>query len=686
MYTLLERNALRRAESFFHERVAEAQAAINVRMSHYIDALRGGAGFFAASERIDRDEWRLYTESLDLRQRYPGINGLGIILAVRPDGIEAWKEHARLSGEPNPVIRPFPATTDIAASEPKFLITVVESLPADRPPIGRNIATEPSRRRAAELARDTGQPHINQRIPGSRDTQRRAGLLLYVPLYSRGAPLATVAERRAAHLGWVYAQVFPDVFLDGVLGPIRDTLHLHFFEAGGLTPEKLMHASEHPITQPLPEFERVTEITLAGEPFLLGWRRGPKFPAVEKSPALWVAGSLGVATLLLAGLVTSLQSVGRRARAIASARTAELGASEERFRHAFEFAGIGMALVALDGRVLRVNQSLCEILGYSQPRLLQKRFHDITHPDDLAPDLALLTELLEGRRRFYQLEKRCIHSEGHSVWLRVTTSLVRDAAGAPLYGISQVEDITERKRLETSLASARDRAMEDSQFKSQFLVTMVDEIRIPANEVADAASRLRNRLVTLDKADYVRELESSGTVFRSVLNDILDYSNLEAGGIKLEITVFNLRDCVHEALAAVEERARVKQLKLLAVIAPGAPQHVAGDPRRLKQILVNLLGKAIQVMDAGDVRVSLTAEALDATTGHQRLKFAVRDTGSRAVGDSLQRPGGGVGLAISQRVAEMMNGTMWTESEPGRGTTFHFTVSIEPRDTTINSG
>ncbi len=695
IFVLLQRDGQRRQEEFFGERVAEAQAAIRVRMTAYVDALRGGTSFFAASKSVDRDEWRVYAESLQLRNRYPGINGLGVILAVPADRVDDWLTQTRAAGETNPNVQPFPGTADGPTDDVKYLITHVEGNVPDRAPIGRNIATDPSRRRAAELARDTGQPQINHRIPGSRDTQRRAGLLLYVPLYAKGAKVGTLAERRAAHLGWVYAQVYPDVFLDGVLGPMEKSLSVHFFEAGGLGPEQLLYASEGASGDPLPRFERVTEMEMAGQPFQLGWRRGPKFPVTQNRPALWAGASLAIATLLLAGLVTSLQSVGRRANAIAAKRTGELVASEERFRHAFDLAGIGMALVALDGRFTRVNKSLCEIVGYREAELLQKTFQDITHPDDLAADLALLRELIAGHRRFYQMEKRYFHRDGHVVWIRLTASLELDPAGAPLHGIAQIEDITERKRLEEKLATARDQAVEASRLKSEFLATMSHEIRTPMNGVIGMTALLRDTPLNGTQAEYVRTIESSGESLLAIINDILDYSKIEAGRIELEIAPFNLRECVDDTVDLFAAQAREKKVKLATTLAPEVPLHVAGDAARLRQILVNVLGNAVKFTDVGEISVSLTAEPVDAATGRQQLSFVVRDTGigippegmdrlfksfSQVDASMSRRFGGtGLGLAISKRLAGLMGGKMWAESEPGRGSIFHFTVVVEPR-------
>ncbi len=694
IFLLLQGEAARRQDEFFRERVAEAQSSIFVRMTSYADALRGGASFFAASTAVRRDDWRVYGESLQLKRRYPGINGLGVIFAVPPAQLDDWLTRMRQDGVPQMKVYPFPGTT-ASPDAPNYIITYVEPIGTNTPSLGRNIGTEPTRRTAAERARDLGEAQLHRRAEGSRDLKRRSGLLMYYPLYAKGAALDTVADRRAALIGWVYAQIFPDIFLDRVLGPTGDFLQLHLFEDAELKRERLLYASTPSPAFELPEFDHVTRLEMAGQPFYLAWRRGPKFPRMQRAPAIWTASSFAAATLLLAGLIMSLQSTGRRANAIAAERTAELATSEERFRHAFEFAGTGMAIVGLDGRWMRVNKSMCEIVGYSESELLQKTFQDITHPDDLAADLGLLDELVKGRRRSYQMEKRYHHREGRIVWVRLNVSLVRDSAGQPVHFISQIEDITVPKQLAENLARVRDEALEASRLKSEFLATMSHEIRTPMNGVIGMTALLRDTPLTATQADYVRTIETSGESLLTIINGILDYSKIEAGRLELEVATFELRQCVEDALTLFHGRAQAKGLQLGCTIAAGVPLRVAGDATRLRQIIVNLLDNAIKFTDRGEVALTVHAEPAEKNGGRQRLHFAIRDTGIGIPPDGLQRlfksfsqvdatttrryGGTGLGLAISKRLAELMGGTMWVQSRPGAGSTFQFTVLVEPQ-------
>lgn len=373
-------------------------------------------------------------------------------------------------------------------------------------------------------------------------------------------------------------------------------------------------------------------------------------------------------------------------------RTAELAESEARFRQAFDFAGIGMALVGMDGRWLRVNRAICDIVGYTEAELLQKTFQDITHPEDLAADLALLDELVAGKRRFYQMQKRYFHREGHVVWVRLTVSAVRDAKDNVVHFISQIEDVTAQKQLEESLARARDQAVEASRMKSEFLATMSHEIRTPMNGVIGMTTLLRDTPLTPTQAEYVRTIEASGEALLAIINDILDYSKVEAGRIELEVVPFDLRQCVQDAIDLFLGKAAEKGLELDVEFAAGVPEQLVGDATRLRQVLVNLLSNAVKFTEKGAVRLKVDAKN---ESGRVRLQFAVQDTGigippegmarlfksfSQVDASTTRRFGGtGLGLAISKRLAELMGGAMWAESKPGEGSTFHFTVLVQER-------
>nr|MDQ3811826.1 PAS domain S-box protein [Chloroflexota bacterium] len=171
---------------------------------------------------------------------------------------------------------------------------------------------------------------------------------------------------------------------------------------------------------------------------------------VDMVPRAWTAEEMAVLTDLAGAAATELELLSE----VTERRRAEraLQESEERFRNAFDYSAIGMALVAPDGRWLRVNSALCAIVGYSVQEMLRLTFQDITHPDDLEADLDFVRQMLGGELQTYQLEKRYFHKRGHLIWVLLTVSLVRDPTGAPQHFISQIQDITERKRAEEAQA------------------------------------------------------------------------------------------------------------------------------------------------------------------------------------------------------------------------------------------
>jgi signal transduction histidine kinase/DNA-binding response OmpR family regulator len=242
---------------------------------------------------------------------------------------------------------------------------------------------------------------------------------------------------------------------------------------------------------------------------------------------------------------------------------------------------------------------------------------------------------------------------------------------------------------ETLAAQAAAEAANEA--KSAFLATMSHEIRTPMNAVIGMTSLLLDTAQTAEQQEFTETIRDSGEALLAIVNDILDFSKIGAGQLELEQRPFDLRRAIETSLDLLANSAAAKGLDLLYEISPGTPEALVGDEIRLRQIITNLLSNAIKFTETGDVFLSVRpAEAQATANGRSTLHFAVRDTGigipaermdrlfrsfSQVDSSTTRRYGGtGLGLAISKRLAEMMGGAMWAESEAGVGSTFHFTI------------
>jgi PAS domain S-box-containing protein len=402
----------------------------------------------------------------------------------------------------------------------------------------------------------------------------------------------------------------------------------------------------------------------SAEHALLSQRNGVAEQNFRSTGRLTVIASLMATTFLAFALFLSDREVQLRRR-----QQTELRLSEARFRSAFDDAPIGMALVSPAGRWLKVNRVLCDMLGYSPEDLLRQDLRSITHPDDRQTSERHMSQALASDIPAYQLEKRYLHSDGRVIFARLSLSVVRDQQGAPLYLITQVEDVTQRREME--------------RMKDEFVSTVSHELRTPLTAIRGSLGLLAGGVLgpLSDKASSMVKIahRNSERLVR-IINDILDIEKIGAGRIELRSERIALRALLEQALEVNQAYADKFQVRL--VLEPmGEDAAVVADPDRLMQVMANLLSNAAKFSPPGstiNVRASrqgqrIRVEVEDHGSGiPQQFHHRIFEKFAQADGSSSRRfEGTGLGLSITRQLLEAMGGSIGFRSTVGQGTTFH---------------
>jgi len=372
--------------------------------------------------------------------------------------------------------------------------------------------------------------------------------------------------------------------------------------------------------------------------------------------------------------------------------------NEARLRLALESAGMITWEFDCDTHRLTLDGILEQAVGLvPRPDGTVPAIYKLVHPDDLPHFLAASERALYADEPFRCEYRMTIHGRERWVASRGRMEPDRSTRSRRMIGVSQ--DVTARKRAEAELHDAKDAAEAANRAKSQFLANMSHEIRTPMNGVLGMIELLERSGLNPAQQRLATTARQSGEALLAVLNDILDFSKIEAGRLHIESIPCDITRLVEDVMALFMARAHDKGLTLTYHLAPDVPAILYGDPHRLRQILINLVGNALKFTEHGEVLLQVTCDVTPRPADEAHVRFTVRDTGiglsheestrlfkafSQADDSTTRQFGGtGLGLAISKQLVELMRGDIGLESEPGRGSMFWFVVPLGLAPTTI---
>jgi len=384
---------------------------------------------------------------------------------------------------------------------------------------------------------------------------------------------------------------------------------------------------------------------------------------------------------------------GRNVRAV---RLAQANAEGLRDRQRALDAHAIVSITGKDGSIIYANDRFCAISGYSPEELLGQNHRILKsgkHPDSFYAEMWATI----ARGEIWEGEICNKKRDGSFYWVKSTVVPFLDDSGQPRQYIAIRTDISARKAVETELIAKRTEAEAASRAKSDFVANMSHEIRTPMNGIIGMTDLALDADSEAERDEYMNIVKNSAESLLGILNDILDFSKIEANKLMLERVGFELPRTVSETIRILGPRASQKGIELICDIADDVPRHVLGDPTRLRQVLINLVGNAIKFTNRGKIVVSLAVEALaDAAV---TVQIAVRDSGIGIAADQLdsifeafsqadasttrQYGGTGLGLSISSRLVELMGGHISVDSEVGKGSTFQFSVVLGVDDNAV---
>ncbi len=697
-----------RIELLFGRHTDPLIQALNSDFNAYIEVLYSIEGLFSASQEVEREEFHQFVPHL--LARHPGIQALEWIPRVSADQQHIYEEQARKDGYPDFQIREKDAQGQMVPASKRdeyFPVYFVEPFSGNEKAFGFDLASNPARLEALYRARDSGKPIASSRIVLVQESSQQNGVLLFLPVYKKGLKLETVEERRQSLTGFVIG-VFRvgDTINQALLPYDLNNISFQFFDLSAKEGPQLLYTfnrfarlasdlqNEGEEDVNVYDIGRDEVFEMAGRQWKLSFFPTPDFFEEHK---YW-----GAMTVLFSGFLFSsllgaflLMVTGRTAMTerLVSERTEALKFSEEKHKAIVNNAVDGIITINEHVVVQSFNPAAERIFGYRAKEVVGKNVNMLQpEPYHSEHDQYVKNYLRSGKKKIIGIGREVVglRKDGTTFPLDLAVSEVRLDNKRLFTGI--IRDITDRKQVELELKEAMVAAGAASKAKSDFLASMSHEIRTPMNAIIGMADLLAETEMDMEQKEYVQIFKSAGENLLTLINDILDISKIEAGHLELERIDFNLRDVIEKTCEIMALRAHKKGIELTFHIMPDLSVNLIGDPLRLQQVFINLVGNAIKFTEQGEINIEVKEARKPEKDKSLEILCSVADTGIGIPRDKIggvfeqftqvdssttrQYGGTGLGLNISQQIVALMGGKIWVESELGIGSTFYFTAQF----------
>ncbi len=695
-----------RLRNAFERDAASAAAVLDTRLREPLMALEALRGVFLASGEVTRDEMHRASEAWVADGRLVALGWYEVMSRAQ---VPAFEAAVRAEGLPQFRVFDRSELGNGTPPEPVIAMRFIEPMPGNLGALGVNLQSVPAARAAVERSTAEKAPIASTgfalaQIPEGQD---RTGVVVYRAIARSDG--ATDRSEASALRGVVFVTLRPGPLLATTAASAPDYLGLCLIDTDPAAKIPRLAGDAGCETQAAAGkgmLLHTHDIEFAGRHWTLRVRaRATEVPESGSGNAWLFSMACLLGAAMLGALLLVVTGRARRIEAAVQERTAALQAevhereraqaalrdSEQRFRNILNTAPIGIIYTDLEGRVKQANPRFCELSGYSEDELQTMTVAQYTHPDDVREDIALSQALVRGEVPMYRRQKRCVTKDGRTMWVQSTVTLLRDEYGQARRIVGVVEDITEHLRL-LDAETARERAEAANRAKSDFLSRMSHELRTPLNAMLGFAQLLeldRNAPLPDHQRPWVAQIQQAGWHLLEMINDVLDLSRIESGNLKLHVEPIDLSSLLNTSLAMVHTEAKRRGLTVSTELAEGTGV-LMGDATRVKQILVNLLSNAVKYNNEGG-RVHIAARLRP----HDTVEIAVTDTGlgmtAEQLGELFQpfnrlgrersaQEGTGIGLVISQRLAELMGGSLRVRSIAGEGSSFILTLpqAVEP--------